>query len=53
MQKPLSPKTLEKRYAELGLSDEKLQLLHTFFRCASNFYGVLPVSHAWQVFKHY
>lgn len=53
MQKPLSPKTLEKRYAELGLSDEKLQLLHTFFRCASNFYGVLQVSHAWQVFKHY
>lgn len=53
MQKPLSPKTLEKRYAELGLSDEKLQLLHTFFRCASNFYGVLPVPHAWQVFKHY
>ncbi len=53
MQKPLSPKTLEKRYAELGLSDEKLQLLHTFFRCASNFYGVLPVSHAWQIFKHY
>lgn len=53
MQKPLSPKTLEKRYAELGLSDAKLQLLHTFFRCASNFYGVLPVSNAWQVFKHY
>ena len=53
MQKPLSPKTLEKRYAELGLSDAKLQLLPTFFRCASNFYGVLPVSHAWQVFKHY
>ena len=53
MQKPLSPKTLEKRYAELGLSDEKLQLLHTFFRCASNFYGVLPVSDAWQIFKHY
>lgn len=53
MPKPLSPKTLEKRYAELGLSDAKLQLLHTFFRCAANFYGVLPVSNAWELFKHY
>ena len=53
MPKPLSPKTLEKKYAELGLSDTKLQLLHTFFRCVSNFYGVLPLSDAWEIFKHY
>lgn len=28
--KPLSPKTLEKKYAELGLPQEKLSLLHKY-----------------------
>lgn len=31
MKKPPSPKTLEKKYAELGLSEARLQLLHTYF----------------------
>ena len=53
MQKPLSPKTLEKRYAELGLSDEKLQLLHTFFRCASNFTAFCRCLMHGKFSKHY
>ncbi len=53
MMKPLSPKTLEKKYAELGLSEAKLRLLHTYFRCFSNLYGVISVREAWDVFKHY
>ena len=51
--KSLSPKTLEKKYAELGLSQEKLDLLHDYFLCFSNLYGVISVGEAWNTFKHY
>ncbi len=51
--KPLSPKTLAKKYAELGLSQKKLDLLHDYFFCFSNLYGVIPVGEAWKVLKHY
>ena len=51
--KPLSPKTLEKKYAELGLSQEKLDLLHDYFLCFSNLYGVISVGEAWNTFRHY
>lgn len=51
--KPLSQKTLDKKYAELGLSKDKLDLLHLYFRCICNLYGVLTVQEAWGVFKHY
>lgn len=51
--KPLSPKTLEKKYAELGLPQEKLSLLHKYYRCFANLYGVITVREAWDVFKHY
>ena len=53
MLKPLSPKTLEKKYAALGLSEAKLRLLHTYFRCFSNLYGLIMLREAWEVFKHY
>lgn len=51
--KPLSPKALEKKYAELGLPKEKLSLLHDYYRCFANLYGVITVREAWDVFKHY
>lgn len=51
--KPLSPKTLEKKYSELGLPKEKTDLLHTYFRSFSNLYGVISVRDAWAVFRHY
>ena len=53
MLKPLSQKTLEKKYAELGLSQNKIDLLHQYFLCFSNLYGVLPIRDAWEIFKHY
>ncbi len=51
--KPLSPKTLEKKYAELGLSQDKIDLLHDYFLCFSNLYGVISVGEAWNVFRNY
>ena len=51
--KPLSQKTLAKKFAELGLSQEKLDLLQDYFLCFSNLYGVISVGEAWNVFKHY
>lgn len=51
--KPLSKKTLDKKYAELGLPAAKVDLLHTYFRCFANLYGVITVHDAWEVFKHY
>lgn len=53
MLKPLSQKTLEKKYSELGLSKAKTDLLHTYFRCFSNLYGVITVREAWDIFRHY
>ena len=49
--KPLSPKTLAKKYAELGLSQDKIDLLHDYFLCFSNLYGVISVEEAWNVFR--
>ena len=51
--KPLSSKTLEKKYAELGLSAEETDLLHKYFHCFANLYGVISVRDAWDVFRHY
>ena len=51
--KPLSPKSLEKKYAELGLPKAKTDLLHDYFLCFANLYGMLEVREAWNVFKHF
>ncbi|MCR5653676.1 MAG: hypothetical protein K6F88_07720 [Ruminococcus sp.] len=51
--KPLSSKTLEKKYAELGLSKEKLSLLHDYYNCFANLYGVIMIREAWDIFRHY
>lgn len=51
--KPLSKKTLDKKYAELGLPAAKVDLLHTYFRCFANLYGIITVHDAWEIFKHY
>ena len=53
MLKPLSQKTIEKKYAELGLAKSKIELLHNWFLCFSNLYGVISVKDAWRVFEHY
>ena len=51
--KPLSPKTLEKKYTELRLSQEKIDLLHDYFLCFTNLYGVISVGEAWNIFREY
>lgn len=50
---PLSQKTLEKKYAELGLSDKMIALLHDYYSSFANLYGVLFLRDAWDVFEHY
>lgn len=51
--KPLSQKTLEKRYAALGISAENLELLHKYYLCFSNLYGMISVGDAWPVYRHF
>ncbi|MBR2742145.1 MAG: hypothetical protein IKD89_00985 [Clostridia bacterium] len=51
--KPFAPKTIEKKYASLGLSKETIDLLHAYYLCFANLYGVISVGDAWNVFKHY
>ena len=51
--KPLSPKTLEKMYAERGFSQDTAALLHDYYLCFSNLYGVISVGDAWDVFNKY
>ena len=51
--KPLSPKTLAKMYAGLGLPQESIDLLHVYFLSFSNLYGVISVRDAWAVYRNY
>lgn len=51
--KPLSQKALQKKYEQLGLAPEKIELLHNYFLCFSNLYGVISVREAWPIFKNY
>ena len=48
-----APKSLEKKYAELGLPKAKTDLLHDYFLCFANLYGMLEMREAWDVFKHF
>ena len=43
MLKPLSEKTLKRKYDEAGLSQDKIDLLHKYFNCFSNLYLKYPV----------
>lgn len=53
MLKPLSEKTLRRKYDEAGLSQDKIDLLHKYFNCFSNLYGCILLKDAWEVFRHY
>lgn len=53
MLKPLSAKTLARKYSELGLSPEIIDLLHTYFLCFSNLYGLITIQEAWDIFRNY
>ena len=49
--KPLSERTLERRYAESGLSAEQRAYLHLFFSACSNLYGAIHLRDVWEVYK--
>ena len=49
--KPLSEKSLEKKYREAGISAEARDFLHKLFAACANYYGVLCVSTVWDLCK--
>ena len=53
MLKPLSPKTLEKRYKETNITMDLLEQLQTYFLCFSNLYGVISGKEAFQIYSFY
>ncbi len=49
--KPLGEKALQKMYREAGLSDEKIEYLHSLFEGASNLYGAILLKDLWAVYE--
>lgn len=49
--KPLSEKTLARKYAEAGLTTKQKDFLHAFFDAAVNLYGTVPIRHLWEIYK--
>lgn len=49
--RPLSEKTLKKRYAESGLTANQVDFLHGFFLAGINLYGAATISDLWEVYK--
>ena len=49
--RPLSEKTLKKRYAESGLTATQVDFLHRFFLAGINLYGAATISDLWEVYK--
>ena len=50
---PLSPKTIEKRFKEAGITLNERELLHKYMLCFSNLYGCIEIGVLWNVFKSY
>ncbi len=50
---PLSPKTIEKRFKEAGITLNERELLHRYMLCFSNLYGCIEIGVLWNVFKSY
>ena len=51
--KPLSQKTLEKRYTELNIKPEVMDKLQKYFVIFSNLYGLITVKEAFQIYSYY
>ena len=49
--KPLSEKSLHKKYAELNFSDEKISFLKQFILACTNLYGCISIRDIWEVYK--
>lgn len=51
--KPLSTKTLQKKYIKARISESESVLLHKYMLCFSNLYGCIQIKDLWNVFKQY
>ena len=49
MDKPMSQQTINKKYKQLGLSKETVELLHRYFTAFANFYGIINFSDAYSI----
>lgn len=49
--KPLSEKSLQKKYAELNLGNEKIDFLKNFILASTNLYGRISIRDIWEVYK--
>jgi hypothetical protein len=49
--KSLSEKSLQKKYVELNLADEKIYFLKQFILACTNLYGCISIRDIWEVYK--
>ncbi len=49
--KPLSEKTLERRYAQAGLSPQVRAFLHNLFAACANLYGAIDLRGVWSIYQ--
>lgn len=49
--KPLSEKTIIKRYKEAGLDESKITFIRTFFKACANLYGAIAIRDIWDIYK--
>ena len=49
--KPYAPSTLKRLYAKLGLSEERIELLHRYLDAMANLYRIIPLRKAFEIFN--
>lgn len=49
MKKPLSQQTINKKYKQLGLPEETVDLLHRYFAAFANLYGIISLADAYGI----
>jgi len=51
--KPLSEKSLQKKYIRADINEQESKLLHKYFLCFSYLYGEIQIEDLWDIFKTY
>lgn len=49
--KPLSEKTLRKKYEEAHISGDVREFLHNFFAACANLYGTVDINEIWEIYR--
>ena len=49
--KPLSEKTLRKKYEEAHISGDVREFLHHFFAACANLYGTVDINEIWEIYQ--